>query len=1422
VALLLLGAQSAAANLLVNGSFELGSDPGSGVIRCNPGQSCITGWTVTRGQIDYVGSYWQAADGTRTVSLNGLIATAGGISQTFETQPGHVYVVTFALAADPQGDPTVQMLRVEAAGQSEDYSFDHTGYSRTSMGYVDCVWQFTAVATSTTLEFYSLIDAGYGPVLDFVNVDELPASPPTGTETLRDDFDGSSVGSAWVVSQNGGQITVDGSVVTLSSSGTTFPFIRNASTIIPPGDFSLICRMRYNTAGTWGSGLCWAIGLPQNGTTNPCTGIAAPNLGLWNDTSSHAMRLFNGLQAACPTHPLTLAASNDADWHTYEFSRTGSLMVLRRDDSVVWVREDPYGGVFGLDVWFGAPHLVSPAGPWTSLSLDYISVRKTGDLPTGYNFPDFSSTSGLTLYGSTAVVGSALRLTPASTSQNGGASWSLPIGTNEFHADFLFQVTGSGGTGAGADGFTFCVRGPGSNVPGAGGGGLGYGGVTPSIAVGVDMYNNGGSDPNANHLEIDVNGSMTSVATAPDPLGAGVLFKSGSVYHLWVDYDGSLLQVAIAAAGAPKPAPVLSVALVSSFSWGLAGFTAATGAGYANQDILSWSYSTAPPAVLSAPVGLTVANTGTSTSLKLKWNDNPPSESVDHYRIYRSEGGGPPSAIATVTAPALEDVTLTRATEYTYFVSALHNTTEGPLSESQTGTPDYYPVLLVHGLWGDHRTFTDCPDSFPCDIADPTKLGDRLHSLELRRLYYAEYLKSGGIPDAAATVRMRLHEVLDACPGEKVILVAHSQGGLISRYLLQHGEAEHIAEVIMLGTPNHGSDLALAKYLIDVVGAGVVRPYERKLVNAALGELGINQVKDLIPGSSFLTQLNYGANGTPDESSFLCASRPPELLPAGVPLWLIHGTSQWCVPAFWARLIRPSNLLCVPNDGVVESGQGTDGDLVALPSEFKRTDDGLDTHTPRQLAAHLPVAAGGDSPCFATLLTHDAICSFVYQVITGVAMGTEAALPAAHVVHAADEEPELHSIGRCTGVAGAEPVEDTLHVDSAREVWFVQSGVTSGLTFSLRSPMGQSVSPEDTSANVSFVVDSSLAVQAYVITAPASGSWVLRTSGPAQEYLVEALAETDTVLSVEVQSGAGTVLVAAALEADGIPMLDAVVSGTMQGPVGAVSVSFYDDGNHADGAPADGLWGASVPALADGGYACSIQGRLYAGDGSIILERGAVGAAVMEAVCDLRLAADGVVVTRAGVSRESLLVAVEVENTTDVPATNVYIAMSAGGQPPLCQGPLIVPAHAVQPVTFLWLPIDTTEVLLRLYVDEQTLLTQARHDNDTAFVHVTPTTVAVPPHSQLRLALGPMTPNPAHHGCTVQFALPEAGHVSLQVYDIAGRKIMTLRDEWLPAGVHRAWWDGTIDGRERSRAGVYYCQLRLGGVRLTRSLIVLR
>ncbi len=78
-------------------------------------------------------------------------------------------------------------------------------------------------------------------------------------------------------------------------------------------------------------------------------------------------------------------------------------------------------------------------------------------------------------------------------------------------------------------------------------------------------------------------------------------------------------------------------------------------------------------------------------------------------------------------------------------------------------------------------------------------------------------------------------------------------------------------------------------------------------------------------------------------------------------------------------------------------------------------------------------------------------------------------------------------------------------------------------------------------------------------------------------------------------------------------------------------------------------------------------------------------------------------------------------------------------------------------------------------------------------------------------------PNPVTKQGTIEYALPEAGKVSLQVYDILGRKVKTLARGRKEAGRHTV----KFSGRGLS-SGVYFGRLRVGGKTQTQKITIVR
>lgn len=81
--------------------------------------------------------------------------------------------------------------------------------------------------------------------------------------------------------------------------------------------------------------------------------------------------------------------------------------------------------------------------------------------------------------------------------------------------------------------------------------------------------------------------------------------------------------------------------------------------------------------------------------------------------------------------------------------------------------------------------------------------------------------------------------------------------------------------------------------------------------------------------------------------------------------------------------------------------------------------------------------------------------------------------------------------------------------------------------------------------------------------------------------------------------------------------------------------------------------------------------------------------------------------------------------------------------------------------------------------------------------------------SDLRFTVAPLSGRPSGSSTTLQFDLPEAGHLTAGIYDLAGRTIARLTDDRFSAGSHVLTWEGLTAGGVPAERGVYFVRAAL-------------
>lgn len=150
-----------------------------------------------------------------------------------------------------------------------------------------------------------------------------------------------------------------------------------------------------------------------------------------------------------------------------------------------------------------------------------------------------------------------------------------------------------------------------------------------------------------------------------------------------------------------------------------------------------------------------------------------------------------------------------------------------------------YPILLVHGIFfRDFENFNywgRIPDELIKNGAT---------------IYYGNHSSSLSVEDSAKELAARIKEIVSKTKCEKVNVIAHSKGGLDTRYAIANlGMDKYVASLIMINTPNHGC--IFADYLLNKAPVGL----KNKIANGynmALKKLG-DKEPDFIAGVTDLT-----------------------------------------------------------------------------------------------------------------------------------------------------------------------------------------------------------------------------------------------------------------------------------------------------------------------------------------------------------------------------------------------------------------------------------------------------------------------------------------------------------------------------------------------------------------------------------------
>jgi hypothetical protein len=312
--------------------------------------------------------------------------------------------------------------------------------------------------------------------------------------------------------------------------------------------------------------------------------------------------------------PVTINIGNTVTLVAKFYDAAGHL--VQPTGPVTWTIRQEDGTLVRITTATGVVTGLSAGVALATATIDGVSGSGTVTVTTNIELPTLCTTDGLVYFGSTTVLPGGtcgLRLTPAEM-WTAGSAWSTtkqPLaGGFEVRYGMRMSSPGpddllvQGNTTPGADGLVFVIQNMSQDAVGTQGVGIGYQGMTSSLAVEFDTWlNPGGLDPSSNHVSVHTNGLGANNADEPGySIGAadipGDLYDN-QVHQVVIRYVPGTLTVSLDGVTLLTTSVTLTniggASILDAQGKAWAGFTSATGGAYGIHDVMSWYLYTPAP-----------------------------------------------------------------------------------------------------------------------------------------------------------------------------------------------------------------------------------------------------------------------------------------------------------------------------------------------------------------------------------------------------------------------------------------------------------------------------------------------------------------------------------------------------------------------------------------------------------------------------------------------------------------------------------------------------------------------------------------------------------------------------------------------------------------------------------------------------------
>jgi len=441
------------------------------------------------------------------------------------------------------------------------------------------------------------------------------------------------------------------------------------------------------------------------------------------------------------------------------------------------------------------------------------------------------------------------------------------------------------------------------------------------------------------------------------------------------------------------------------------------------------------------------------------------------------------------------------------------------------------PIILVHGYYSSPNAWTIMgpwltSDSYTYSAAD----------IREGYLFNTVHIANGDIKEAAKKLGDYIYQVKEEYRAKKVDIIAHCMGGLAARLYVNRIGSQDVRNLIMLGTPNHGSERFYGRYIIKLISYLVQHQIVSIVANVAdfaVGKAG----EQMTPYSSFLNELN---NGNP-----LIFWKTDDIISPNVNHYTYSGTkgnplTSWILP-------------------------GEDDDFVSQSSVQLNgvTDVSYDV-THYQLIHWYPL--------YAHLRDN-----YLFQGVGSSSLGLNdfVMLPGNLNIENLQELPLIKGT-----IAESEQKNHTINIDPASKAIFDLVWLKGLLNFSLTNPSGVLIDSNYTDNSTNYYNYSTEAI--FEINNPEAGLWKLHVYGldlnGTTEYNIFTFLDTNLTLTNIVNQYQydkdEIVYLKVNLTKNNNAVIGANVTAKIKKPNETETFTYlYDDGLHNDSISGDGIYG---------------------------------------------------------------------------------------------------------------------------------------------------------------------------------------------------------------------------------------------------------